>query len=505
MHSLVPDGGEVRLVRRGGRRQRDHALTRVSGFGGKMAFTSFADCTANVLTALRERVFYHLVQGVVSAPHVPPREVVRNTLSRFFSLFRREAFVSIPVPVGEYPQCYTGSKRKIYERAAARVEARGWRKGWSMLKTFIKHEKIQVVPGKRMVPRVIQPRAPEFNVITGRYLRHLEHPIYRIIDRLCGGPTVMKGYNAFEVGKHFHSAWSEFTRPVAIGLDANRFDQHVSRPMLEWEHSVYQLFYRGDDAKELDRALKCQLVNTGFAETPDGTYKYVREGCRASGDMNTALGNCLIMCAMLHAYMDSIHCGKWRLLNNGDDCVVIVEEESLPSFSTLPGFFSNLGFVMTVETPVRVLEEVEFCQSHPVWDGVAWRMVRNLRTAVSKDVVFLSGFESEAEYAAYRYVVAQGGLALCTGMPMMQQFYLSLGRGAKEGRFKDKRVLDSGFLRMASGLLPRLSPISDDARVSFWRAFGVTPSEQVAWEEVMEGAPPMTTTHVEGAAEAWWL
>lgn len=503
MHSVVPDGGEVVLVRRDARRERDHALVSVSGFRGRKEFVSFADCATNVITALRERVFFHIVQGVASAPHVPDREVVRNTLLGFFSKVRREAFVSIPVPVLDYPACYTGSRRALYERAAAKVEERGWSKGWSVLKTFIKHEKIESVPGKRLVPRVIQPRAPEFNVVVGRYLRHLEHPIYHIIDRLCGGPTVMKGYNAFEVGSHMAAAWGEFDRPVAIGLDASRFDQHVSRPILEWEHSVYAMFYRGEDRKELARALRCQLVNTGFAATPDGTFKYQREGCRASGDMNTALGNCLVMCAMVYAYMHSIHVAKWRLLNNGDDCVVIVEAGNLPKFESLPTFFDRLGFVMTVEEPVSELEQVEFCQTHPVFDGEQWRMVRNVRTAISKDSTMLQGFKDEEEYARYRYVVAQGGLSLCCGIPMMQQYYTTFGRGSHAGVLRDQRILDSGFMRLTRGLEAKQLPISTEARVSFWRAFGFTPSEQLEWEERFATAPPMATTSVEGAAD-WW-
>jgi len=503
VHSVVPDNGEVALVRRDQRRERDHALWCVDGFKGRKSFVAFADCTTNLLTALRERVFYHMVEGKVCVPTVPARELVRNTLASFKSLFRREAFTSIPVPLDSYPECYSGSKRALYERAAEKVKLVGWQRGWAILKTFIKHEKIEFVSNKRLVPRVIQPRTPEFNVCVGRYLRHLEHPIYHIIDSLCGGPTVMKGYNAFDVGQHFSDAWAMFRKPVAVGLDASRFDQHVSRPLLEWEHSIYQMFYTGEDAKQLAKFLECQLVNKGFASTPDGTFRYTREGTRASGDMNTALGNCLIMCAMVHAFMATGHVSKWRLINNGDDCVVIVEEEDLPAFEHLDRFFNVLGFIMTVEEPVRVLEQVEFCQTHPVYDGCKWRMVRNVRTAVSKDSTMLSGFKSDKEWAAYRYVVAQGGLALCSGMPMMQQYYLTLGRGSSAGKIQDHRILESGFMQMAKGLESKVAPITDEARVSFWRAFGITPSEQCAWEDTFAAAPPMTTTHVEGGTD-WW-
>jgi hypothetical protein len=53
-------------------------------------------------------------------------------------------------------------------------------------------------------------------------------------------------------------------------------------------------------SKELAELLKWQLQNKGFARTIDGLIKYSVEGCRMSGDMNTALGNCTIMCALVY-------------------------------------------------------------------------------------------------------------------------------------------------------------------------------------------------------------
>lgn len=504
VESVVGDVEGLALVRRSEKRPRDHALFEVSGFKGAASFVGFADCTANMLTALKERVFYHIIGGVASVPTVPADELVRNTLLPFKRLFARRVFPSIPVTVEKFPQVYSGSKRAIYERAAERVKVAGWRQSWAYLKTFLKHEKIMIA-NKRLVPRVIQPRTPEYNVCLGRYLRHLEHPIYRIIDQLCGGPTVMKGYNAVEVGGHIASMWEEFQHPVAVGLDASRFDQHVSAPLLRWEHSIYKLFYQGKDKAELTKLLRQQIHNVGFAETPEGVWKYTKEGCRASGDMNTALGNCLIMCAMVHAYLGSIGVTKWRLANNGDDCVVMLEREDLSKLGNLDAWFQRMGFVMAREEPVYEIEKIEFCQAHPVWDGEKWRMVRNVTTAISKDTTYLSSFATEKEYSHYRYVVAQGGLALCNGIPMMQSFYQHLGGGAVEGRFSDKRVLDSGFMVLARGLQARSSVVTDAARVSFWRAFGFTPTEQIEWEAVFNNSPPMTTTVVEGGAEHWNL
>lgn len=84
-----------------------------------------------------------------------------------------------------------------------------------------------------------------------------------------------------------------------------------------------------------------------------------------SGDMNTALGNCLLMCCLIMCYMDAKSI-TYEYINNGDDAVIIVEDIHLHLLADLPNWFSEMGFDMVVEPPVYSLEEIEFCQMHPV-------------------------------------------------------------------------------------------------------------------------------------------
>jgi hypothetical protein len=74
-----------------------------------------------------------------------------------------------------------------------------------------------------------------------------------------------------------------------VGLDASRFDQHVSHAALKWEHSVYNSWFKD---KEFARAISMQLINEGTGYTDEGKIKVEVEGCRMSGDMNTSAGNC---------------------------------------------------------------------------------------------------------------------------------------------------------------------------------------------------------------------
>lgn len=198
-------------------------------------YCCFADTAVNAHTALMERVYYHQEQGRFVTPFVPQMSHVSHALRPMFSRFAAMAVRVPPVPLAVYPAVsYVGRKRQLYQRAADVVSARGHRVSDSHLSTFIKHEKIMEKP-KRLVPRVIQPRRPEYNVLVGRYIRHLEKPIFGIINKVFGAPTVMKGMDAFVQGQSFANSWAQFAHPVAVMLDAARFDQHVSIPLLSWE------------------------------------------------------------------------------------------------------------------------------------------------------------------------------------------------------------------------------------------------------------------------------
>jgi hypothetical protein len=93
----------------------------------------------------------------------------------------------------------------------------------SRLSNFVKVEKVL---GDKLAkaPRNISPRTPEFNVLLGCYIAHLEKAMFRILERVCGFPVVFKGMNALKQGEVMRHHWEQFVDPVAIDLDASRFD-----------------------------------------------------------------------------------------------------------------------------------------------------------------------------------------------------------------------------------------------------------------------------------------
>lgn len=327
-------------------------------------------------------------------------------------------------------------------------------------------------------PRIIQPRSPRFNVAVGRYIKPIEGRVYGLLQELFHEVVVMKGFNAVEIGELAHKKWMRFDEPVALGLDASRFDQHVSVDALRFEHKVYQMFYPGNS--ELKRLLSWQLKNVGRAFCPDGRVKYQVNGCRMSGDMNTGLGNCLLMCSMIYHHVVQQGIKKVSLLNNGDDAVVIVEQRDLAKLQqNLVERFASLGFTMKVEEPVYRLEELEFCQMHPVFDGTSWQMVRNM-TCLDKDLLSSLRISNEREWNNARFAISACGMAYANHLPVLGSFYRMLQRGSFATKLQPPR---SGFEFLVQRLRARGDHITVASRVSFWRAFGILPDMQRALEE----------------------
>jgi hypothetical protein len=144
-------------------------------------------------------------------------------------------------------------------------------------------------------------------------------------------------------------------------------------------------------------------------------------------------------------------------------------------------WFAELGFVMKVETPVYKLEHIEFCQSHPVEvaPGV-YRMVRDPRVVLDKDLIVLKPIQHKSDYDFYRRAIGLCGLSLAGDVPVFNQFYSALVRGT----VASNRVveLESGMQYLAMGMKQKFSEPTATARVSFCEAFGIPPDLQEALE-----------------------
>jgi len=450
----------------------------MAGLGTGVKYAVHRDSLVNLVRGITERVLYvRRGEGLVKPPQA--RDGVFVRLSSIRKRLLKKVRSTPLVALDDYPLLYDGRKRVIYQSAVDSLKLRGLTSSDAKVSTFVKAEKVNLDAKVDPAPRVIQPRSPRYNVEVGRYLKLFEKELFRGFARVWGYPVVLKGLNAQAVGGWMATHWSQFDNPVAIGLDASRFDQHVGKQALSWEHSVYVGAFGGD--QRLAKLLRWQLTNHGVGRAEGHKVEYTVEGCRMSGDINTGLGNCLLMSCIVIAYCE-LKGLRFRLANNGDDCVLFVDKSDQDRLSQLDSWFLDFGFTLTREPPVYELEHVEFCQTRPIRCADGWRMVRDPRSAMSKDCVSLLGWASEAEIKAWAMSVGTCGRSLTRGVPVWESWYDRLiGAGGSLSAGVDERVRDSGFGYMSKGMVG--CQIDDQVRVSFWRAFGITPDFQESLEQ----------------------
>lgn len=369
---------------------------------------------------------------------------------------------------------FRGPKRKVYEAARLSLAKTAISERDARLSMFSKYEKQDV--GK--APRAINPRDPRYNLELARYLKHAEHHFFKAINKAWGKntrATVIKGFNAHDAADILRAKWDRFSDPVAVGLDATKFDMHVSVRALQYEHSFYRALFPGQ--QRLHRLLDWQLNNSGVSWCPDGRVKFSLRGTRASGDINTSLGNCILMCAMVYDWC-KVAGVEAELANNGDDCVVIMERRDLERFMTgLTENFRDKGFAMEVEAPVYHFEGIEFCQTHPVRTVNGWVMVRNHLAVLQKDLMCLVDTPNDKVYRRWLGAVGECGLASAHGVPVQQAWYEMIRRNGTKPRSKETEYI----FKNTSQMVRRFSGedvVTDDARVSYYLAYGVTPDMQ---------------------------
>lgn len=471
----------------------------------------FDNTIHNLLRAVKERVFYvKNTKGEFVPPPRPKQGVYASRLSSVGKQLAKFLPSTVPLNYQQFVDTFKGCKKALYQSALASMREQDVSLAEaSTIKVFVKYEKVDRTNKGDPVPRVISPRTPIYNLKVGRYLRPIEKRIFKAISQLFGHKTVMKGMNTDTVAKVMREKWDKYRNPVALGLDASRFDQHVSRDALAFEHEIYtSCFWNKRDKSKLKELLKYQLDNRCVGYCEDGKLEYRVEGTRMSGDMNTSLGNCLLMCLMVKAYAE-VSKVDISLANNGDDCVVFMESHDLNRFSTgLNKWFLEMGFNMVVEPPAYEFEHVEFCQTKPVFDGKIWTMCRNPYTAVAKDCILLKNPKNMSnEYIkAWFEAVGTGGLALAGGMPIFNSFYRCFQRSGTSGYRNCKRAMNRihefdilpWYMRevQLSGSRGDMPP-SDEARASFYLAFDITPDEQIAQESYYDSMTITTDMSLE--------
>nr|WAK75542.1 replicase [White snakeroot virus A] len=426
----------------------------------------------NLVRGVNERVFY--TDNVGTTCTEPIKHAFDSIDVQDLKTFR----VS-PWTLDEVVESYTGRQQTRYAAARDSILERSLQKKDARVATFIKAEKVNFTAKPDPAPRVIQPRDPRFNVVFAKYIKPLEPMLYKALGRLYKHPCVAKGFNAVQTGEIIAKKWAMFNDPVCVGLDASRFDQHVSVDALKFTHSIYRKFVKND---EFNTLLQRMYTNYGLATAKDGIIRYKVRGERMSGDMDTALGNCVLMVLMTRHLCKSLNIPH-ELFDNGDDCIVIFNREHLQRFNdAVKPYFTTLGFKMKVEAPVYTLEKVEFCQTQPVYDGVKWRMVRGI-PSIAKDLSTVLDWE---QAMSWWHAIGCCGLAIAGGIPIYNSLYKWLKRIGNASNVAQHPLFRCGMVHMAQGLDCSRDAISPECRLSFAAAFGITPDMQIALEHVYD-------------------
>jgi hypothetical protein len=256
---------------------------------------------------------------------------------------------------------------------------------------------------------------------------------------------------------------------------------------LEFEHKLLRMHFPGD--KTLKWLQRAQLENIMFGRVPDGWIRAELMDMRMSGDMNTALGNCVITSAMLWLRLQLLAIHAYAMVD-GDDSGLIMEREDYERYAEgAAEFFAQFGYNMVIEEPVDCFEQIVFCQTQPVWVGDHWRMVRDPRKALNNDYAGYQSCSSARYVRTLFHAIGSAGLSLCAGVPVMQAFYnmgLRIGTSSRSDRLMEMQFHGWHHLARLEGK-KKSAPVTDDTRWSFFKAFGILPHVQVALEDHFDG------------------
>jgi hypothetical protein len=439
-----------------------------------------ASTVRNAESAVATRVlrYQHGDGSLSQLPQPLPGHV--SALGAMMSKMTRSARSHRPIPGPAFEQGQTTARKRVrMVRAGCSLKLVPLQQRDAAIKAFVKKEILK--EGKPC--RLIQPRDDRYLHTSARYIKPMEKQLYAAMDQYLDYKAVMKGLNGVERATELLAAWNLFCSPIAISLDFKKFDQHVRAAILRCEHAVYCA--HTTDAGYLRGILEWQLKNRGKVVCADGLVKYEVDGGRMSGDPNTSLGNILICLAghVLYAKQKGV---RVRVLNDGDDSVIIMEAKDLDQYlGGLEEWWLGLGFRIGVDAISREFEGIDFCQCRPVQVDGVWTMVRNPATAIQKDLTSSSCFRTEKERGAWLTAVGTGGLSQYGGVPVFDALYRAMVRDGSPvtSNYQWLQELQRTQKYRQTGRRGGSVVVTPSSRVSFYVAFGITPDEQKLLEK----------------------
>lgn len=367
-----------------------------------------------------------------------------------------------------------GAKRKLLTSAKQSLETYPIQPEDGQVKMFLKADKAHVFDSEAHpdfgAPRCIQYRNKRYCLRLATFLHPVEKHVYQQLD-VSGTPIFAKGRNLMQRGSDLRAKFEHFRNPTIICMDHSKFDAHFGTELLKLEHKFYKNMFRASDREELSQLLAMQMDNKG--STKHGT-RYRTRGTRMSGDQNTGLGNSVGNYAMLKAFADH---NKWEacFYVDGDDSVMIVEGD----VKIDPKFFEQFGMSTKVDMVTKDFQQMEFCQTRAVFDGVSWRMVRNPWRLLAR---LPWAVQTVTPNCRNKYLRSVGlcEIALGVGLPIAQHIGEKLSQLGTGYMITGNHYMASKeYIRPTAA---RVIKPSVEARHSYAQAWGISIEEQLQIE-----------------------
>lgn len=369
---------------------------------------------------------------------------------------------------------YMGRWRTKYMYAQQSYHEQGVMNKHSRLTLFPKDDLEMGLPSK--APRAIQYRHPIFMLEQGRYTKSIEAWFYKLKDKY--DTYIVGKSDPFTIANTLVKKASNFYNPTFLMLDASKFDSCVDVEWLKFCLEYYLTLFPKIYHRKIKWLWSKTYINKGY--TKQG-LKYKTHGTRMSGDMDTGLGNSIIMYTMLCNYLKEVGISKYSILVNGDDSIVVIENKDLTASRNLD-YFQRAGFNMKFEV-AHSIEEAEFCQARLIETDYGQTMARNPQRVMGR-TSWTTTQRSKSNYRAFVNTLGLCERAASWGVPIASTMATRMIEAANT----TKRIFISPWLEQHYNGMRKwwkngIPTISLNTRISFSNAWGISCEEQVDIEK----------------------
>lgn len=383
-----------------------------------------------------------------------------------------------PLTYQQVLDTYSGRLRARYEDAFESLQVSPYDKLDSIVAGFVKRDKVHEDNFETKAPRLIMPRNPRYGLELARFIKPIEHKFFGKKDRF-GLPLFAKGKTSRQRAAVIKRKFELFPHTRISTIDAAKFDAHVSKEQLQMEHGVY---LNRNQWRFFKKLLNHQLINK--IRTGHGWSVSV-DGKRMSGDMNTSLGNCVIVYLIIEAFIRYYKLEKhMTIFDDGDDCLLFTDDHASQFLEHLPKWFGSVGHVLKVENDTDDLDDIVFCQSKLFHGSQPPNMIRPWYKVISHCFTSHKHYHEPKYGVKVMHSIALAELSLNAAVPILQPYFVAWTNKLVQYGLANG-ALEESLLRRVSKKWENhvVPPITDIDREAFDRLYNVSATEQIELEK----------------------